>query len=119
MKNKDGPGHEDLQVFVRWQRFLGWLLGKTEKFPKRVRFTFSSRLDNMALDVLEIIVEAAYTRDKLALLKRANLEIEKMRVLIRICYEQRYLSTDAYEHAVKELYESGRMVGGWIRQQRR
>ena len=109
--------HEDLPVFTRWYRFLGWLLKTTEKFPKRVRFTFSTRLDNMALDVLEKIIEAAYTKQKTDLLKRANLTVEKMRVLIRLCHEERYLGNRAYEHAVEELFETGKMLGGWIRHQ--
>lgn len=73
----------------------------------------------MALDILERLIEAAYTRDKLAILKRANLEVEKMRVLIRLSYEQRYLSKGAYEHAITEMYETGRMLGGWIKRQQK
>jgi len=110
-------GHEELPIYIRWYKFLGWLLNATEKFPKRVRFTFSTRLDNMALDVMEKIIEAAYSRDKLELLRRANLEIEKMRVLSRLCYDQGYFGKRAYEYAVNELYEVGRMLGGWIKEQ--
>jgi len=109
--------HEELPVFERWSRFLGWLLSTTEKFPRRVRFTFSSRLDNLALDVLEKLVEAAYSRNKAEHLRRANLDIEKIRVLMRLCHDQKYVSTRAYEHAVRELYEVGRMLGGWLKQQ--
>jgi hypothetical protein len=111
--------HEELPLFVRWSKFLSWLLGVTEKFPKRVRFTFSSRLDNLAIGVLERIVEAAYSRDKSHILKQINLDIEKMRVLIRLSHEQQYISTAAYKHAIKELYETGAMTGGWIKEQKR
>jgi hypothetical protein len=52
--------HEDLSIFVRWESLLDWLLNATEKFPKRVRHTFSNRMDNMALDITERIIEAAY-----------------------------------------------------------
>lgn len=38
-------------VLILWYEFARWLLGKTQGFPKRVRFTFSTRLDNLALDV--------------------------------------------------------------------
>ena len=48
--------HEDLPVFVRWVEFVKWLLPTTEKFPRRVRFTFSNRIDNLALDVVEDLV---------------------------------------------------------------
>lgn len=109
--------HEELPVFVRWYRFVGWLFNATEKFPKRVRFTLSSRLDNLALEVLENIIEAAYTRNRTALLRRANLNVEKMRVLMRLCHEQKHLGNRSYEYAVKEMYETGKMLGGWIRSQ--
>jgi hypothetical protein len=111
--------HEELPIFELWSKFLGWLLGITEKFPRRARFTFASRLDNLGLDVLETLVEASYSKNKIELLRRVNLDIEKMRVLIRICHEQKYLSTAAYKHAIHDLYEAGKMIGGWIKERQR
>ena len=107
----------ELPVFAAWVRFLDWLLGTTEGFPKRVRFTFSSRIDALALDVLEDLVEARYTRGKTAILRRANLRLEKLRVLLRLCHGRRFLAHGAWEHAAREIDEVGRMVGGWLKQQ--
>lgn len=112
-------GHEELPIFVRWSRFIGWLLAKTEKFPRRARFTFSSRLDNMALDIVEKIIEATYSHDKIQILKSINFDLEKMRIILRISHEQKFMSTRAYEYAIKELYETGRMLGGWIKEQQK
>jgi len=112
-------GHEELDIFVRWSRFLTWLLSTTETFPKSVRFTLSSRIDNLALNVLEAIIEAAYSKNKTSMLKRINLDVEKLRVLLCICHDRRLLSSRRYEHAVKELYETGCMAGGWHKQQER
>ena len=53
-------GHEDLPLFVHWQQVIGDLLDRTQQFPKSVRFTFSTRIDNLALDILERIIEACY-----------------------------------------------------------
>jgi hypothetical protein len=36
----------------------------TEKFPKRARYSFSGRIENLALDVAEDLVEARYSREK-------------------------------------------------------
>ena len=107
--------HEALPLFVKWTAFLKWELDTTEKFPKKVRFTFSTRLDNLALDVLELIIEAAYTKRRGALLRKINLNIDKLRVLLRICHELTYLPTQSYKHAIKLLEECGRMAGGWSR----
>ncbi|MBU4455785.1 four helix bundle protein, partial [Patescibacteria group bacterium] len=67
------------------------------------------------LDILEDIVEARYTRERRAILRRLNLRLEKMRVLLRLCHERRFLPTQGYEHGFRLLAESGRMVGGWMR----
>lgn len=109
--------NEDLPVFVRWVEFLKWLLPTTEKFPRRVRFTFANRIDALALDVVEDLVEARYSRDKREILRRANLRLEKIRVLLRLCHEARFLSHESFEFAIRGVDETGRMLGGWIKQQ--
>ena len=106
---------EDLPVFVRWTEFVKWLLPTTEKFPKRLRFTFSSRIDNLALDVVEDLVEARYARHKVECLKAINLKLERLRVLLRICHDMQYLPHKNFEFAMRSLDEVGRMVGGWRR----
>ncbi len=110
--------HEELPVFTRWSSFLDWLLGVTEKLPKRIRGSISLRLENLALDVLEGIVEAAYTKDKADILKRANLNVEKLRVLLRICHRNRYIGSRSFKFAIQELYECGSMLGGWMKSQK-
>ena len=107
---------EDLSVFVKWTEFITWLFPHTEKFPKRARFTLASRIENLALDIIEDLIEARYSREKLAILKRANLRLEKMRILLRLSHGFQYLSTKSYEYAVKILNETGRMIGGWVKQ---
>jgi len=109
--------HDELPLFVIWKEFLMWLLQHTEKFPKRVRFTISSRMDNLALDILENIIEARYSHEKLAILKTINLQIEKLRILVRISHELKYLPHKSYEHACRYMNEAGKMTGGWIKQQ--
>jgi hypothetical protein len=108
---------DDLPVFVKWMDFLAWLLPTTEKFPHKVRFTCSNRIDNLALDLIEDLVEARYTREKCAILTRANLRLEKLRILLRLCHELCYLSHARYEHAMRAINEVGSMLGGWRKQQ--
>lgn len=105
-------------VFARWERFAAWLLSRTEKFPRRVAFTFRTRIDNLALDVFERLVEARYQRERDGLLHRINLDLEKLRLLLRLTHEQEILDDKAFEHACTELMTVGKMVGGWRNQQR-
>jgi hypothetical protein len=75
---------DELPIFSRWMQFLEWLLPATERFPKRVRFTFAERINNLALDIAEDLVEARYRKDKEPVLRRINLRLEKLRILLRL-----------------------------------
>jgi hypothetical protein len=104
-------------LFVKWVDFLKWLLNTTEKFPKKIRFTFTTRIDNMALNILEYIIVCRYDRDsRQTCLKRINLHLEKLRVLLRMCNELDYLSNRQYQYAVLQINEAGKMVGGWLKE---
>lgn len=116
-ERKTTTKQDDLPVFVNWMEFLKWLLPVTEKFPKRVRFTFSDRINALALDMVEDLVEARYSPDKRNHLRQANLRLEKLRVLLRLAHDMRYLDYKRYEHAMKAINEVGRMLGGWLKQQ--
>jgi hypothetical protein len=109
---------DDLLIFTRWMDFLEWLLPALDKFPKKVRFTFTQRIEGLALDIVEDLVEARYTSNKQAILKRANLRLEKVRVLMRLSQKLRYLSNESHRFAMKAIDETGRMLGGWMKQQR-
>lgn len=109
--------NDDLPIFVKWLDFLEWLLPVTERFPKRVRFTFSERINQLALDIVEDLIEARYTRDKQVHLRRANLRLEKIRVLLRLSNKLQFLDHKRYEYAMKHINEVGKMLGGWLKQQ--
>ena len=109
---------KELPVFVKWMSFVDWLLDVTQKFPKNIRFTMTNRVENFSLDIVEDLVEARYTSRKASVLRRANLKLEKIRILLRICHEKKYLSKNSYLYAMKEMNEVGRMIGGWEKQQK-
>ena len=41
-----------------------WLLPKVEKFARSCRFTVGDRIVNLALDLLLVLVQAAYSAEK-------------------------------------------------------
>jgi len=94
-------------------RFLLWLVPAVEKFPRSQKFLLGDRIQSTAIEVLERLVEATYTRERMALLAQANLGIEKLRFLFRLSMDLRHLDLARYEHAARALDEVGRMVGGW------
>lgn len=106
-------------LFVLWYDFSKWLLEKTDTFPKKVRMSFSNRVSDLALNIIEGIIEARYSRKKGELLQRIDLNMEKLQVILRMCHDLAYLDHKGYEFASKKIHEAGKMVGGWRKYQER
>ena len=104
-------------VLTRTDDFIKWFLPKIEKFPRNYKFLFGDRLVEIQLDVLENLIEAYYRKEKVANLRAANIGVEKLRHLLQISTEMRFMSFDQLEYATRSLNQIGSMVGGWIRQQ--
>lgn len=92
-------------------------MGRVEKFPRSQKFTLGDRIINISLDTLDVLIEATYTPKRLPLLQKANVELEKLRFLIRLCHDFKLLSTKQYAYISNEINEVGKLVGGWIRSQ--
>ena len=99
-------------------RFLLWLVPAVDGFPRRQKFLLGDRIQRTALDVLEALVEATYTKRRDTHLVQANLGIEKLRFLFRLAWDLRHLDARRYEHAARSLDDIGRKVGAWSKTHR-
>ena len=99
-------------------RFLLWLVPAVERFPRSQKFLLGDRIQRTALDVLESLINATYTRQRGHHLARANLGLEKLRFLFRLAHDLRHLDPRRYEHAARCLDETGRSIGAWSKTHR-
>ena len=102
-------------VLVKWYDFTKWLLERVDSFPKNQRFIFGTRLADHALEVMELLTEAAYSSRKADLLAQANRRIEVLRWLVRLAKDRGIFTGRQYEFSCTGLTECGRMVGGWLK----
>ena len=93
--------------------FALWLLQKVEGFPRSYRFSVGDRLVSTVLDLLILLVEAAYTTDKAAALAQAGRQANALRYRIRLSKDLRLLTLDSYKFASGQLEAVSRMIGGW------
>ena len=104
----------ELRVLAHWEAFVPWLLDGCGRWPRSVRFSLTQRLENRALDVLELLVVARYQpRERAANLRQANLLLERMRFLCRVARARSIMSARAFEKASRDIDEAGRMLHGW------
>ena len=64
-------------VLVKWYDATKWILERVDNFPKNQRFIFGQRLADRSLTVMELLVEAAYSKNKQRLLERRLLSTKK------------------------------------------
>jgi four helix bundle protein len=104
---------KDLIVFSKAYDLLKWIHQLTAKYPKAEKFVLAAKTQNAALDLLEAVIEANESRDKAAVLGRANLALEKSRLWLRLAFDLRYVGLKQYETGSRMNDEVGRLLGGW------
>jgi len=70
------------------------------------------------MDVLELLVEAAYSSGeaKLQRLTDANRKLEVLRWVIRMAHDRGLLTARQFAFSSEQMAECGRMLGGWAKQ---
>jgi len=99
-------------------QFMLWLIPTLEKFPRSQRFLLGDRIQTAAMDGLDLLVEATYSRNRQDLLRRVNLQLQRLRIFCRLAHELHYLDHRRYEHAARGIDDVGRRVGAWIKRDR-
>jgi hypothetical protein len=103
----------DLLALSKWEETAGWLIEHTAKWPKSVRFSLVQKVDNHALDVLEMLVVARYEPGlRRKILRGINLRLERLRFLLRVARARSVMPANGFETAMRGIDELGRMVHG-------
>ncbi len=86
-------------------------------FPKKDQYTLGIRLEAMALDILELIflARARSGAGQTLLLRKVDLKLKTLRLLVRMSHEIGALSQSSYIALEEKLLEIGRIIGGWLR----
>lgn len=106
---------ENLILFKKAYELIVWFYPLVTRFPKHQRFVLGQQILNSQIHFIEALVEANSSSSKLHILKRANLELEKIRFLVRLSKDLRFLSVRKYELFSEKNNEVGRLLGGMIK----
>lgn len=113
MNENDG---KQSPIFTRTSDLILWLLDHTEKFPRSERFRMAKRLEDSAFAFHERLVEATRaTRRKRQVLVQADVELEKLRLYVRMSQKKKLTTPAQYHFAAGALVEIGKLLGGWLK----
>lgn len=104
----------ELEVLRHAEETTGWLLQRTQRWPKSVRHTLTQRIEQRALDLVEDLIVARYQRSgRLDRLDGVNLSLTRMRFLLRLAKSSGACPKRTFEGSVRRLDTIGRMLHGW------
>src|SRR3974377_207844 len=97
-------------IFAKTHDLLLWLLQHTARFPKSERFRLARRVEDSAFAFYDLIARAPKTKDKRRVLLKAELELDRLRLNVRLCVEMKLLTTAQYGYAASLLVEIGKLL---------
>jgi hypothetical protein len=83
---------KEVDAVTKLYDFILWVIPKLDKFPRSQKFVLGDRIESLLLDILELLIDAAYSRKKAPLLRSANLKLEKLRYLMRLSKDLKLLN---------------------------
>jgi hypothetical protein len=105
------------QILVKFYDYLLCLIPQVAKFPRNQRYFLGERLENLSLEILEFLLGATYSREKLSYLQKASIKLEQIRFHVRLCKDLKLFNLHRYEVSSKMVNEVGMQLGAWIKQQ--
>ena len=111
-----GKMSRELKILVEWEPLLHQILDCTERFPKRARFSFVQRIDNLCLDCTQTIVKAQYStrQEQGAHLQMLNQSLAQLRLLLRVSADRKYLSLGQLKVLIEGLEGIGFQAHSWL-----
>ncbi|MBI5742555.1 MAG: diversity-generating retroelement protein Avd [Candidatus Niyogibacteria bacterium] len=106
---------QNLPIFEKTYELILWIYPAVNKFPKSQRFVLGQQIENTTLNILKGIISANMERAKLPYLKQVSVELDKLRIIIRLAKDMKFFSVRQYEFAASKINEIGKMLGGWIK----
>lgn len=119
----------ELTVITKAKDLCSYVMTVTQKSPKQFRFTFTSRLQNLSLDVIEALYRANDTfvtkENVSAREKRLEFQHQAMTDLKLLAYfsllarEQNCILPKQYEQISRQSADCQNLLGAWINSDRR
>lgn len=106
------------EIITKAYDFLLYLVPQVSKFRRSERYLLGERLERLNFDVFELLLEASLSKEKSALLHRANIKLEQARHFVRLSKDLKLLDLHCYEVLSKRINEIGLQLGGWLKQQK-
>ena len=109
----------ELTIYQKHYDLMLYAFPIINRFPKNQRFVLGQQIQNCMVDIAKLVVQANAERNKGKTLWQIDVELEKLRLLIRLAKDLNILSVKQYGLMGERISEVGRLLGGWMKSQKR
>jgi four helix bundle protein len=107
---------QESPIFTKTYDFLLWISQHVSRFPKSERFRLAKRIEDCAFSLYDAIMMAArHPETKNFWLVKADDELARLKVYLRIANNCQFSSPRQYHYAVGLILEIGKLLGGWMK----
>jgi hypothetical protein len=108
----------DLPIIQKTYDLIRWYVPILNRLPKDHKFNLGNRITTELYDLLEGLILARFSKEKLATLESLNARLDLLRYQTRLLLDFNLLNEQRYEYIGKSINEIGTDLGGWIKQQK-
>lgn len=105
----------DLIIYQKTYDFIQYGYVCLRQFPKSEKFTLAAEIKRTMIALLRLIVTANKRYYKKTTLQDLDVELDLLRMYIRLGKDLGFLDLKKYEKLALMLNEIGRLVGGWMK----
>jgi hypothetical protein len=109
---------EELPIIQKTYDLIKWFVPILNGLPRDHKFMLGDRIITGLYDLLDGLIRAKYSPNKLTQLETINSGLDILRHQIRLLLDFDLIKIKRYEYIGKSLNTIGSDLGGWIKQQR-
>lgn len=109
---------EDLMIYKQFIELIYYTEMITEKYPKSEKLALVTTIKNTTYEGVKKVI-LAYKQfqkgEKIQILNELDSDLKFLKVLIRVSYKRKYISSKNYTAWVKKITNISNLLGGWIK----
>lgn len=105
--------YEHLPLYKLIYDFILYFFKLSDNFSKGYKYGFANEVRDSLLRLLEIVIIANNNTNKVENLKNAEIELEKIKIKIRLLKDLKLIGLKSYCYCAKQLISIGKQLYAW------
>lgn len=108
--------HDELLIYKKVELLLNRIYPALKNYPQAEKYVLCAEIKKAFINLMKYIMLANKVKSKRQYYQEeADAYLQTCKILMKLSYDQKYISAGFYEDIDKDLAEIGKMLAGWIK----